>query len=124
MEPGTAQTSQRLDKWLWCARFFKTRSGAAKQVSGGHVRVNGARVTKPATAIKPGDVMTFVQGRDVKVVKMVAVATRRGPAPEAQALYEDQSPPPEMRAERVGPRPTKKARRDLTDLQNDIWHDS
>ena len=111
MEPGTAQTSQRLDKWLWCARFFKTRSGAAKQVSGGHVRVNGARVTKPATAIKPGDVMTFVQGRDVKVVKMVAVATRRGPAPEAQALYEDQSPPPAYK--KGTPRPDGPAKRHL-----------
>ena len=116
---------------MWCARFFKTRSLAAKQVSGGHVRVNGTRVSKPATSIKPGDVMTFVQGRAVKVVRMTAAATRRGPATEAQALYDDQSPPVPAKEElsaRVGPRPTKKDRRDLTDyrasLQNEHPDDS
>lgn len=90
------------------------------------MRVNGARVTKPATSVKPGDVMTFVQGNAVKVVRMTAAATRRGPAPEAQLLYDDQSPPvPEKAAApaRVGKRPTKKDRRDLTELQNGFFDD-
>lgn len=107
---------QRLDKWLWQARFFKTRTLAARQVSGGHVRVNGTRAGKPAQTVVPGDVLTFVQGRQVRVVRIAALGTRRGPAPEAQALYEDLTPPDD-RAEpegpRVGPRPTKRDRRQM-----------
>ena len=83
----------RLDKWLWFARFFKTRSLAATRVAAGDVRVNGERVTKRATTISAGDVLTFSQGRVVRIVEVVAVGTRRGPAPEAQALYNDMSPP-------------------------------
>ncbi|MFT7595708.1 MAG: ribosome-associated heat shock protein Hsp15 [Paracoccaceae bacterium] len=83
---------QRLDKWLFQARFFKTRSLAAKQVSGGHVRVNDNRAGKPAHGVAPGDVLTFAQGRQVRVVRIEALAERRGPAPEAQALYVDLSP--------------------------------
>lgn len=79
----------RLDKWLWQARFFKTRGLAAKQVSAGHVRVNGTRAGKPAHGVGSGDVLTFVQARDVRVVKVVALGVRRGPASEAQALYTD-----------------------------------
>ncbi len=83
---------QRLDKWLWQARFFKTRTLAAKTVSGGHVRVNATKVHKPATSVGPGDVLTFLQGRDVRVVRVLGVGERRGPAPEAQALYDDLTP--------------------------------
>ena len=82
----------RLDKWLWQARFFKTRSLAAKVVTSG-LRVNGQRIAKPAFAVGPGDVLTFAQGREVRVVRIVALGTRRGPAPEAQALYADLAPP-------------------------------
>jgi len=85
----------RLDKWLWQARFFKTRSLAAKQVSGGHVRVNGTRAGKPAHSISPGDVLTFVQAREIRVVEIVALGERRGPAPEAQALYIDRTEKPQ-----------------------------
>lgn len=85
---------QRLDKWLFQARFFKTRSLAAKLVSGGHVRVNGNRAGKAAHGIGVGDVLTFVQARQVRVVRIEALADRRGPAPEAQALYTDMSPEP------------------------------
>nr|WP_321508647.1 RNA-binding S4 domain-containing protein [uncultured Celeribacter sp.] len=108
----------RLDKWLWYARFFKTRGLAAKIVTGGHVRVNTAKVAKAATAVGAGDVLTFAQGRQVRVVRITACGTRRGPAPEAQALYEDLSPP--VKKEDVVPqapkfegkgRPTKKDRR-------------
>ena len=107
----------RLDKWLWQARFFKTRTLATKQVSAGHVRVNGQKVAKAATSVGPGDTLTFPQGRQIRVVEIVDVGTRRGPAPEAQALYLDKSPPQET--VRAAPsfegkgRPTKKTRRAL-----------
>jgi ribosome-associated heat shock protein Hsp15 len=86
----------RLDKWLWQARFFKTRTLAAKTVSGGHVRVNGTKVHKPAASIGPGDVLTFLQARDIRGVRVVALGQRRGPAIEAQALYEDLTPEKEV----------------------------
>lgn len=109
----------RLDKWLWFARFFKTRSLAARQVSEGGVRVNGQRVSKPSASVRPGDVLTFAQGRAIRVVEVRAAGLRRGPAPEAQALYDDRSPPPPPKPEghlpryELGGRPTKKDRRDL-----------
>lgn len=107
----------RIDKWLWQARFFKTRSLAARQVGAGQVRVNGNRVTKPAQVVAPGDVLTFAQGRKVRVVEIVALGTRRGPATEAQDLYLDRSAPrddvpPPPRYEGKG-RPGKKERRAL-----------
>lgn len=107
----------RIDKWLWHARFFKTRSLSAKVVSGGHCRVNGTPVAKPAFSVAPGDVLTFPQARDVRVVKIVAVGSRRGPASEAQALYEDLVPPEPKKADPPSPkfegggRPTKRDRR-------------
>ncbi len=107
----------RLDKWLWQARFFKTRSLAAKQVSGGHVRLNSRHVSKPAQAVGAGDVLTFTVGDRARVVRLLALGTRRGPAPEAQTLYEDLSPPAAPQGPgappRGGPRPTKKDRRAL-----------
>ncbi|MFV2035162.1 MAG: RNA-binding S4 domain-containing protein, partial [Halocynthiibacter sp.] len=87
------QTSIRVDKWLWHARFFKTRAMATKLVSAGRLRVNTLRVTKAAHLIGPGDVLTFTQARAIRVVRVLALSTRRGPAPEAQALYEDLSDP-------------------------------
>ncbi|MEM8731385.1 MAG: RNA-binding S4 domain-containing protein [Pseudomonadota bacterium] len=101
----------RLDKWLWHARFFKTRSLAARQVSDGHVRINGTRASKPAQSVSPDDVLTFPQGRQIRVVRVLAIGTRRGPAPEAQSLYEDLTPEPEPTPDRVGARPTKRDRR-------------
>lgn len=110
----------RLDKWLWQARFFKTRSLAARQVSGGHVRINTVRATKPAQTVSPGDVLTFPQARQVRVVRVSALGTRRGPAEEARGLYEDLTPEEERPApkERVGARPTKRDRRVLDRLQH------
>ncbi len=83
----------RLDKWLWHARFFRTRSLAAAAVSAGGVRVNAQRVTRPGRSVVPGDVLTFVQGTRVRVVRMTAAGLRRGPAAEAAALYDDLDPP-------------------------------
>lgn len=107
----------RVDKWLWHARFFKTRSLAAKQVSAGHLRLNGTKITKTAQSVTSGDVLTFPQGRQIRVVEVVAIGERRGPAPEAQALYLDKTPkqdilPANPRFEGKG-RPDKKSRRAL-----------
>ncbi|MEZ5778027.1 MAG: RNA-binding S4 domain-containing protein [Paracoccaceae bacterium] len=83
----------RIDKWLWQARFFKTRALAAGIVSAGRLRINGNRTAKPGHAVGPGDVLTFPQAKQVRVVRVLACGTRRGPAVEAQALYEDLTPP-------------------------------
>ncbi|MBF9032099.1 RNA-binding S4 domain-containing protein [Rhodobacterales bacterium HKCCE3408] len=108
----------RLDKWLWQARFFKTRSLAARMVTEGKVRVNSDRAAKAAHAVGPGDVLTFPQGTRIRVVRIVALGTRRGPAPEAQALYDDLTPPAEPAPDRVGPRPTKRDRRAIDALRD------
>ena len=92
---GAGRQTQRLDKWLWQARFFRTRTVAAQTVAEGRVRVNSQRVRKPATAVGAGDTLTFVQGGRVRVVRVSALAVRRGPAAEAQALYVDLDAPPQ-----------------------------
>lgn len=79
----------RLDKWLWQARFFKSRSLSAAFVSGGHVRLNGTHVAKPAQPVGPGDVLTFALQHQVRVLHILACGTRRGPATEAQGLYRE-----------------------------------
>lgn len=79
----------RLDKWLWQARLFRTRSLAARQVAEGRVRVNGTRVTKAAAAVAPGDTLTVACAGQVLVLRVIALGDRRGPAVEAQALYAD-----------------------------------
>ena len=78
---------QRLDKWLWFARFAKTRTLAAKLVTGGFVRVNGNRTDTPAKQIGAGDVLTIAAHHATLVVRVVAPGIRRGPAPEARLLY-------------------------------------
>ncbi|MFD0979663.1 RNA-binding S4 domain-containing protein [Tropicimonas aquimaris] len=120
---GVGPATLRIDKWLWQARFFKTRSLAARQVSEGKVRVNAIRISKPARSVGPGDVLTFPQGNAIRVVRILALGIRRGPASEAQALYEDLSPPETQPAQRPlgegGPRPTKKQRRRLINSRPD-----
>jgi len=101
----------RLDKWLWYARFFKSRSLATTFCNAGKLRVDGTIVKKAHHQIKPGEVLTFQRGHQVRVIKVVALGTRRGPAAEAQALYEDLSPPPPPRAE-AAERPAKAGLRD------------
>ena len=83
----------RLDKWLWQARFCRTRSLAADLISEGGVRIDGRPGAKPASAVRPGQVLTFALGRHVRVIRVMALGERRGPAPEARTLYEDLSPP-------------------------------
>ncbi|AHM04362.1 Ribosome-associated heat shock protein implicated in the recycling of the 50S subunit [Roseibacterium elongatum DSM 19469] len=113
--------TDRLDRWLWQARFFKTRSMAARQVADAGVRINGARVSKPAASIGVDDVLTFAQGRHIRVVRILSLAKRRGPASEARMLYDDLSPPDAASPapQRIGPRPTKKDRRSLDALRGD-----
>ena len=111
----------RVDKWLWHARFFKTRSLAADRVAAGAVRINGTLTTKRAATVTAGDVLTFAQNDDARVIQIDAIGTRRGPAPEAQALYTDLSPPerkpkdetPKNPAFEGKGRPTKRDRRQL-----------
>ena len=121
--------SIRLDKWLWAARFFKTRSAAAEAVAGGKVQVDETRV-KPARRIRPGVSLRIHRGVSEWVVVVRAVARRRGPAPEAALLYEETEESVAKRtseAERrrqenarrargLG-RPTKRDRRELTSLK-------
>lgn len=107
----------RLDKWLWQARFFKTRSLASKVVSAGKVRVDGTPVSKASRAVGVGDTLTFPQARQIRVVTITALGDRRGPATEAQTLYVDltevkETGPASPRYEGKG-RPTKRDRRSL-----------
>jgi ribosome-associated heat shock protein Hsp15 len=85
----------RLDKWLWQARFFKSRKLAADLIADGDARVNGTRVSRIGTPVQIGDVLTFVQARQVRVVRVTALGQRRGPASEAQLLYDDLVPIPD-----------------------------
>ncbi|MEM6902738.1 MAG: RNA-binding S4 domain-containing protein [Pseudomonadota bacterium] len=85
----------RLDKWLWHTRFFKTRGLAARLCQGGKVRVNGTITNKAHSQISIGDTLTFAQGHHIRVIKVLDLPPRRGPAPEAQACYEDLDPPAE-----------------------------
>ncbi|MBA3908709.1 MAG: RNA-binding protein [Rhodobacter sp.] len=91
--PAAAPTL-RLDKWLWQARFLKSRALAASLIEAGAVRVNGTRVSRPGRDITPGDVLTFPLGPRVRVIRILALGLRRGPATEAQALFLDLDPGP------------------------------
>ena len=113
----TGSKTQRLDKWLWYARFFKSRSLATRVCAKGGIRVNGQRVGKAHHGLKVGDVLTFPKARQIRVVRVVGLGTRRGPAAEAQELYDDLEPPPSLskpgkKAEPGEPRPLAAAQRD------------
>ena len=125
------QDQQRLDKWLWCARFFKSRALATKLVSVGRVRLSGKVIVKSSQLVRQGDVLTFPQGAFIRVVKVLFLAARRGASPEAKLLFEDLSPIEKQQAdkrelaefqgsmsnrERGGGRPTKDDRRAIDRL--------
>jgi ribosome-associated heat shock protein Hsp15 len=78
----------RIDKWLWHARFYRTRVLAQAAASRGVIRLNGHRVEKSSVDVEPGDVLTLPRGSEVVVVRVVGLALRRGPASDAQRLYE------------------------------------
>ncbi|WP_306253346.1 RNA-binding S4 domain-containing protein [Parvularcula sp. IMCC14364] len=136
MTEATAQTSQRIDKWLWCARFFKTRSLAGKTVTAGGMRLTRNdqthRITKASFCVQPEDTLAFTKHDQLFIVRINACALRRGPAPEAQALYEDLSPPPpkktdpkvsgsqDFEREKGAGRPTKKDRREMEKIRQDL----
>lgn len=122
-----SEDSQRIDKWLWYARFFKTRTAATKFVAAGKVRVNKTRVTKAGQTIQVGDILTFTLHRRLRIIEVLGAGTRRGPAAEARTLYDDLSPAPQQPGTSADGgsdaapvtrdlgtgRPTKKERRDL-----------
>lgn len=121
---GDAAPTIRLDKWLWQARFFKTRSLATKVVQAGKVRVDSTPVSKPARPIAPGVVLTFAKEDDIRVIKVLALGERRGPAPEAQALYEDLAPPQPREKQVTSPRsnakPNSRDRKALAAFKRDL----
>ena len=80
---------QRLDKWLWCARFMKARGDCNALVSEGAVRINRQPTDKAHARLRLGDVLTVAIRGDIRVVRVLALAARRGPASEARTLYED-----------------------------------
>jgi len=81
-------TGTRLDKWLFHARFYRTRILAQTAAMGGKVRLNGTRVEKPAQMVRPGDVLTLGRGGQIMAVRILRLAERRSPAGDARALYE------------------------------------
>ena len=126
-EEMESRNAIRIDKWLWAARFYKTRSLAADACDGGKVEVNG-HSAKPHKLVRVNDKLSFTHPSGPKEVTVIALSNRRGPAPEARLLYEDHSPPPPPREERpfFAPlpsrlpgfgRPTKRDRRDTERLR-------
>ena len=125
----------RIDKWLWAARFYKTRSLATEEVNKGRVQIAGQNV-KPAREIKPGDLLTLRQGPLQRTIEVIGISQARGPAPVAQALYAETPASLQARTaaaeqRRIAPepahsldqgRPTKRQRRDL-DQAGQGWGD-
>ena len=114
----------RIDKWLWAARFFKSRTLAAAACNGGKVHVNGD-AAKPSKTVRPGDLLRVTLPRVRRIVRVTALAERRGGAGDAAVLYDDLTPPPPPREARPGPpayrppgagRPTKRERRRIDRL--------
>ncbi len=83
----------RLDKWLWHARFAKTRVLAGQLCQSGRLRLGGEIVSKGHRLVRIGDVLTFPAGRHIRTIRVAALAMRRSPAEEAHRLYEDLAPP-------------------------------
>lgn len=116
--------SIRIDKWLWAARAFKTRSLAAAACDGGKVDVNG-EAAKPAKPLRGGERLEITIPNGRRILKVVALSERRGPASEAQKLYEDLTPPAPPRLRQAKPpyrepgagRPTKRERREIDRLR-------
>ena len=127
---GVPGGKNRLDKWLWFARIVKSRTLAQTMIKMGKVRVNGVKVSSPSHAVMPNDGITVTLDRQIKVLRIRAPGVRRGPAPEAQLLYEDLSPiapkkdpltrpaKQALRDEGAG-RPTKKERREISRFRAD-----
>ena len=132
MTKENLETAVRIDKWLWAARFFKTRSAAQQAIEGGKVKLNGER-TKPAKDVKAGDRLTIHIGLYDWHVTVVKLSSQRGPAPVARLLYEEDEASRAAREEAIAKRrvtfepaaarkgegrPTKRDRRDLERWQD------
>jgi ribosome-associated heat shock protein Hsp15 len=120
----TEEDGRRLDKWLWFARFCKSRTLASKLCAAGKVRIGGELVHKAHYLVRAGDVLTFPQGPHIRVVRVVQLGIRRGPATEARTLYEDLAPPAPrepttFQREAGASRPTKAERRALDRLRSE-----
>ena len=127
----SGSTSVRLDKWLWYARFFKTRSLATKLISSGKLRINGEVISKPHRQAQIGQILTFARGPHIRVIRIDEIGKRRGPAAEAELLFTDLDPPEAWKKDRAtrlqnsrfenrltgSGRPTKKDRRQTTRLK-------
>lgn len=118
---------QRIDKWLFFARIIKSRTLAGKFAAAGNVRVNSEKIDQARFLIKPGDALTIKLDRRIVVLKVFGCGHRRGPAPEAQLLYDDITPKPaeagaaEASAAQREPgagRPTKRDRRKIDQFRN------
>jgi ribosome-associated heat shock protein Hsp15 len=128
-----SDASLRLDKWLWHARFFKSRSLAAKVCQSKKIRVNGDLISKAHQKVRPGDVLTFPLGPHIRQIEISALGTRRGPAAEAQTLYKDLDPPSAKQKPKEQPvpppaqrdtgsgRPTKSQRRAIDRLKDFLF---
>ena len=122
----------RIDKWLWAARFYKTRSLATEEIDKGRVRINDAEV-KPAKEVKLGDTVTLRQGPNTRTLVVRGMSDKRGAAPVAQLLYEETEASVKLREQsseqrRLEPatslehgRPTKRDRRDIDKVNNKSW---
>jgi ribosome-associated heat shock protein Hsp15 len=127
-DPSSPNDKLRLDKWLWAARFYKTRSLSADEIGKGRVSVNG-QVAKPSREVHAGDRIELRQGVVVRTLLVKAVSTQRGPATVAQAMFEETPESIELRRKQAAERhaepalaialgrPTKRDRRQLADWQ-------
>ena len=112
----------RIDKWLWAARMFKTRSQSNKACAAGHVRINQS-TAKSSQKIRVGDWVEVITPARLRILEVIALADKRGPAAVAQTLYQDHTPPEEpkedplIKRERGLGRPSKKDRRSLRRLR-------
>jgi len=131
MNDPTPSEKLRLDKWLWAARFYKTRALATDAVDGGKVKLNGQR-TKPAHAVKAGDTLDIVIGEYTWLIHVLALSDKRGSAPIAQALYREDAASHAQRQAQISERkllgqahpvkaPDKKDRRDIAKLKQTGW---
>ena len=124
----------RIDKWLWAARFYKTRSLAAEEIDRGRVRINGIEA-KPAKEVKMGDMVALRQGPVTRTLQVAGISNQRGPAPVAQQMYEETEESLRLKAAAVEQRrisqdpadnlahgrPTKRDRRNIDKAWGDRW---
>jgi ribosome-associated heat shock protein Hsp15 len=124
----------RIDKWLWAARFYKTRSLALEEINKGRVSINGQEV-KPSREVKAGDTLVLRQGAVIRTLVVRGISSQRGPAPVAQQLYEETAESLQLRTQAAEQRhlsadpasslehgrPTKRDRRSLDKAQSKDW---